>query len=217
MRFDNNKETIEDIPTINIVYILDSSSSMSTKYENAKRGFLEELSELSTRTDVKYTFTFVEFSSNLTTHIYKEVNLDVVNKALLNLRMLGGMTSLHDAVGETLSKLTRDNIEGEKTLVNIATDGGENNSRKFRAGDVKELTASAEKLGFTVTFVGTVADTKVAVQDYGLKMSNTLNHDNTAKGMEKMSRTRSAATKQYSSFVVAGQDVSEDFYTKFKE
>ena len=53
------KETANTIPTINIVYILDSSGSMRSKYENAKNGFLEEIAELSKITDVNYTFTFV--------------------------------------------------------------------------------------------------------------------------------------------------------------
>lgn len=217
MRIDNKqpiKVENQNI-TVDIVYILDSSGSMmGSKYNEGKNGFIEEFNTLSSQVDINYSFTLIEFDryDRIRTHFYKENNKTIISSKLETLRVFGDMTALHDAVGNTLTTLLKDN-RGNKTLVSIITDGDNNDSRVFNSNSVKELISKCEKEGFTITFIGTEKDTNVAIRSYGISKSNTLTHDNTGDGFRKMSATRTSATLNYSKKLMKGEAVTEEFYS----
>lgn len=198
-------------PVIHIVNILDASSSMEgSKFDNALKGINSEFKELRESKDITYLGTFVSFSYR------NQINTLVSKKSVHQIQHLApradGMTALYDAIGRTLTQVKKEHVAGEKVLVNIFTDGQENNSTTWNAGTTQELIKECEALGFTVTFVGTPTDVADVVKRLSIKASNTLTHNNTGAGVEASFKTRSAATKTYSAKVLRGEDVSVGFY-----
>jgi uncharacterized protein YegL len=206
-------------PKIHIVNILDVSSSMSGgKFEKAFSGIVNEVKEFQTDTNTDYTATFVSFSyeDQIKRH-YFNTPISQVKTPILHAE---GMTALNRAVGETLEGLLLLDNKDVKTIVSIFTDGGENASRgsKYASKDsVAEVIKEAEKAGITITFIGTEYDTKTVIQDFGIKFSNTLVHDNTADSIAKSFKTKLGATIAYSANVSRGASQEElltGFYQK---
>lgn len=202
-------------PVINNVHILDISGSMGgEKLKSAIIGINDEVRELQQNKEAIFTHTLVTFSGS--TQITSVYFLEPINNVKdFNTKDIG-MTALYQAIGETLEKLFSKVKFGEKTLVKIFTDGGENGSvGKYKDTKVlREFIKTCEGNGFTITFVGTQTDTENIIKQLSIDSSNTLVHDNTTFGIKKMANTRSVATANYVSAVVAGEDVLTGFYTK---
>jgi len=203
----------EDVvkPTIHIVNILDASDSMSgTKFNNALSGINSEFSEMKQDTQVTYLGTLITFSysSDIEIDLFKRN----VNEIIPIKSRTRGMTALYDAIGVTLSKVKEAQGKDEKVLVNIFTDGQENDSRKWTAKTTQKLIKECEALGFTITFVGTSGDVAKMKVALSIDDSNTLVHNNTGAGVAESFRTRSAATKAYSKKVLNNEEVLTGFY-----
>jgi len=208
-----SKTTSKSRPTIHVVDVLDSSGSMSGgKHSAAKKGINMGVGGLKADTaNVNYTYTLCDFSDDL---IFRHVKsqLSEVKEFKGNTR---GSTALFDAIGTTIEKIKTDGgtiKSTDKVLVNIYTDGQENASRHFTATAIDSLIKSLSEVGWTFTFIGTASDVAYAQRVLSIKDSNTLVHDNTARGLEKSFVANTAARTSYSSKVSAGEDVSEGFY-----
>jgi uncharacterized protein YegL len=213
--FKRNDPVVEETPTIHNVYILDASGSMhGPKIQNAIIGINDEIRELKKDLTVNYTQTIVDFadSNDIKTTMYK---VPISTCGIFHTRDRG-MTALNQAVGETLTRLSKDNKKGEKILVKIFTDGGENNSRGQFADPktLAELIKQCEANDFTVTFVGTSYDVNNVINTLKIDASNTLTHDNTARGVQTAFMASAGATMLYSANVKAKKSVSKNFYSK---
>lgn len=205
-------------PKIHIVNILDVSSSMDGgKFDKAFEGIKNEIKEFSTDVNTDYTATFVSFSygNKIIRHYFNTPIVDVKTPSLY----ASGMTALNQAVGETLEGLLKLDNNGVKTIVSIFTDGGENASGgKYGSNQaVAEIIKEAEKAGITVTFIGTTNDTRDVINNFKIQVSNTLVHDNTAKGIEMSFKTKLGATRSYSANVSRGasnEELLTGFYSK---
>lgn len=204
------------IPTIHNVHILDASGSMrGGKLQNAVRGINEEIEQLKKDKTVNYTQTIVDFSSfgdRMVRYFMSPID-NIVEKYTCHDR---GMTALYDAIGLSLEGV-RDKVKtGEKVLVKIFTDGGENDSRsKWRSpSQLNKFVKELEEVGFTITFVGTKQDVAHIVKALSIDESNTLVHDNTPKGVERSFAMGASATMSYAADLKAGKDVSRGFYSK---
>lgn len=211
----SSKKKQGPIPTIHNVHILDASGSMAgPKLRNAIAGINGEITELQRDTTANYTQTIVDFSYpyDIVTHMYK---VPIASCKTFNTRDRG-TTALNQAVGETLQRLLADNKNDEKVLVKIFTDGGENNSTgTFKdPKNLSELIKECEGKGFTVTFVGTENDVKIVVRDLGIFASNTLTHDNTARGVQASYTASAGATMSYAKKVLRKESVTENFFSK---
>lgn len=207
----------ESKPTVHIVNLLDASSSMSGgKFDSALAGINAEIVELKTKTDVNYIYTLVKFSCNTKIEkLYSGVPLSEVGTIV---ETAWGNTALNQALGETLVNLRNTN-KGERVLVSVFTDGQENDSRgEFRSNSVlQNLIKECEKIGFTITFIGTDRDVRNVVQNLSINITNTLVHDNTTRGIEKSLKTKLGSTVMYSSKVAAGasnEELLTGFYSK---
>lgn len=234
MRVEINYQVTQVQPTtdkieIIDVYLLDCSGSMGsvfnpgTKLYNAINGIKENVKASLAETNTKNTVIVATFdvlrrldgvfSPQKTAHPYfinSEKDLEFLNSQASK---HGNSTALYDAIGE-LIEFIRTNHPGKKVIFKIFTDGKENASHKFKVFTIKEMISKLENEGWTFTFVGTELDVKSMVKALNIEMSNTLVHDNTAKGMlESMEVTR-GAMKSYSTKVAKGLDVSKDFYKK---
>lgn len=208
-------------PTIIVVDILDASVSMGTlqsqnsKISKAYNGIRTGLHDLKdNKTEVDYRYGVCVFSEpGLYDFIAPKKVSEVRNMPEIN---MGGSTALYDAIGNTLNTLLDMKKSSEykkaKVLVNIYTDGIENNSKKFNSSSVKELIQKAESNEFTITFVGTDSDVQMIQRNINIDASNTLGYDGTAKGLEKAMTATLDSRFVYTSNVVAGKEVTRGFY-----
>ncbi len=210
MRVNFNQPVVntEKKTVVNIV-VLDSSGSMKgSKWHSGIELINTEFEEYKKQNDVNVVYSTVIFSDNVSIKQWREANptmLDVVKE------FQGNYTSLNDAIGITIQRALDENIT-DQVLIKIVTDGGENHSRSYRVGQVRDLILKAQDKGWTITFAGTEEDVQTAQRLYGVDASNTVVHDNTGAGFEKMSAQTVIATRSMFKSYAAGQDVSKGFY-----
>lgn len=201
-----------DKPTIHNVYIVDTSASMGgSKLEAVVEGINEEIASLKKETNAHYLQTVVEFNVRTNIKVLADrVPIQEIGKIQLTSR---GTTALYQATGETLQALSSDE-NSDRILVKIFTDGSENSSAgKYSDPDILgELIKYCEKRNFTITFVGTEQDVNRIIRILGIDQSNTLAHNNTAKGVAKVFKASREATINYSVRVNKGEDVTRGFY-----
>lgn len=208
--------------TVHNVHLLDASGSMvGGKYKNAIGGIKEEIALLANdKSRVKYTQTIIEFTSGWGIHGTVERRHTVVGdlKAALDFVPMGtdGGTPLYEALGNTLELMKEKKKQGEKVLVKVFTDGGENSSAgRFANPKVLfDLIKECEANDFTVTFVGTPTDTMTVIAKLGIDKSNTLTHNNTAEGVVFAFQQSASSTVSYSKSAIRGEDVTRGFYSK---
>lgn len=210
------------VPTIFVIDILDASVSMgsllnkSSKISKADEGIKIGIADLkNSKIEANYHYGICIFSEPDMYQFEAPKKLDTFTR-VPDYKM-GGSTALYDAIGITLNKVLdmKNNVEHKdtKVLVNIYTDGIENDSREFRnPSKVKELIGKAEKNGFTVTFVGTDSDVKKVQENINIDASNTLVYDGSAKGLEKAMVQTSSARMDFMSAVSNGEEVTRGFY-----
>lgn len=206
-----NKKTKKSTNTIHIVDIIDCSGSMSGgKISNAVKGINEGIDELSKdKSGATHTYTLCNFSGSSDIQFdYIVAPLKIVKKVRFSPR---GMTALYDAIGTTIKKVQENIKKGDKVLVNIYTDGGENGSARFNSESVGELIENL-KGTFTVTFIGTQRDTELVISKLNIDSSNTLAYDGSASGLGKTLQKTRSARAVYSKAVVAGENVATGFY-----
>lgn len=199
---------------IHVVDILDASGSMSgSKFSNATEGIRKGIDELLSETETNYTHSFIDFSGRF----------DIVNRWWkTHPRHVGtlpwttrGSTALNQAVGQTLETLIRESGDGQKVLVNIYTDGGENDSKaEWTYQRVQSLIKEAEGKGITVTFVGLKNDVQTAINMYHVHESNTMTYDGSGAGLAVTMAATVNLRKKYATKAKRGEDVSRGFYKK---
>ncbi len=206
-----------DKPVILVIDVLDRSGSMgslsheASKIAHAVKGINQSVENLKAEEPalgVIYKHVFIHFDTDIVVSQVRNIG-DV---PYLSVDGRGG-TSLNDAIIKAINKAIDSKQEGEKALINIYTDGGENSSRSSKQ-QANNAIKQAEKQDVVVTFVGTKYDTQNAIRDYGLHESNTLSYDGTARGMSMSVQQTSSARSTFSKKVVSGEDVRTGFYKK---
>jgi len=199
------------LPIVYNVDILDASGSMSGgKYNNSCVGVKKGFVDLAENKEVKFNFTLVEF-----------VERGRINEPFTAVEKVpefkfagsvGNNTPLYRTVFDTITRM-RKLAKGEKVLVKVYTDGGNNTEYEYTAKCAR-LIKEVEKEGFTVTFVATEQDIVKITKDLSLDESNTLKVKNDARGFEMAFTSSLGSTQLYASKVSRGEDVSKGFYKK---
>lgn len=201
-------------PTIHIVDIIDCSDSMrGPKIKGAVEGINNGVSELKKDTIANYTYTLCDFSGRGDAN-YSQIKtpIDRVSTVYFTTR---NMTALYDAIDNTLDILEKQVNADEKVLINIYTDGQDNQS-KLKASDIAKRIERLKVRGYTVTFIGTNSDTDFIVKNMGVDESNTLKYDGSGEGLTMSMQANSASRSAYATKVAAGEDVSKGFYKDIK-
>ena len=163
----NTSKSSSKKPTIIIIDVLDRSGSMgslassNSKITNAVRGInsgVEKLKEDESILGVEYKHVFIYFDTEICVSNLESIK----NVGYLSVDGRGG-TALNDAIMSAISMAMKHKKDEDKVLINIYTDGGENASKEFTYADVKKEISLVEKLGVTVTFIGTKYDTNYAI------------------------------------------------------
>lgn len=201
-RISQSTSTLVSVGIHNIV-ILDRSGSMQgEKYHAAVEGI--KMDYETCKKEGFHSYTFAQFDDT-----YDCKSYDFIAE-LVFLRP-SGYTALYDAIYNTLTNTVIP--VGDKVLVKIFTDGGENSSRRG-AKEVQQLIKACEAKGYTITFVGTKHDVQVIQQALSIDASNTAIHDNTGAGVQEVFRSSAQATSEYTKSISLGEDVSRGFFTK---
>ena len=208
-------DKLKEKPIIHIVDIIDCSDSMNGhKIKSAIEGINRGIDNLKKDKTVDYTYTLCDFSSRYNISFkYTKCPLSAVNSVYLTSR---GKTALYDAIGMTLDKIKLSKKPDEKVLVNIYTDGDENDSEIYTSDSLNILITMLKSDGFTITFIGIVKDINSIIKKLNIHDSNTLAYDGSAKGLEMSLEKTITARKRYSKSVVDGEDVSTGFYKNIK-
>lgn len=186
-------------------------SHSGSKISNAVQGINEAVKNLGAEEEalgVIYKHIFIHFDNAI---IVSGVR-NIAEVPHLSVDGRGG-TALNDAIIKAVDTAIESKEKGEKALINIYTDGGENASRSTKEAANKAIKAG-EKQDVVVTFIGTKYDTATAIQNYGIHASNTTVYDGTANGMFMSMQETSSARSAFSKKVVDGEDVSTGFYKK---
>lgn len=144
--------------TTRVLVIQDKSGSMGNRVSETIDGYNEYINGLKSDDSDDAYLTLVQFDNQY--EVIEEgkpvADLIPLNNDTYSVR---GATALLDAVGRGISDLKKEMHKGERALVVIMTDGGENASREYSKHAVNDLIASCEKDGnWTFIFLGAGQD-----------------------------------------------------------
>lgn len=193
--------------------IIDASGSMSDKVEEVQGGLNQLFKELKedeqTTPSVMNRITVVDFSS------HGDFNELYVNADPSNLKELQkgdyvprSMTALYDAIGKAFLLVP---AKHDGVLVTIFTDGLENDSKEFKAADIKSLIQANEDKGWTITFMGTTQASMLEAERIGITRDKRLTYANDKKGTSYAFSKMSSARKKYQSAVLKETVVDDIF------
>lgn len=200
----------DNVPVKNVkmhkVVILDGSGSMQgEKYNNAELGVKQDYEACKNEFN---DYLLVEFSNYNTSVLYNFTTP-------LKFKPSYGGTALYDTIVQVFTMLLN-TPEDEKVLVQIFTDGEDLHSMPQSKQKAKQLIEQFNAKGWTVTFVGTKEDVEDIQMNLSIDSTNTLVHDNTAKGVKSSFETYTAATSLYTKAVKQGESVTRGFFKSIK-
>lgn len=198
-------------PIIHVIDVVDCSSSMNwgNKIQAATLGVNDGVTDMKKNTEVDFRYSLLTFSyrTNIKFKVLKASIGEVNNLQFAT----GGNTALYDAVGKAITTFKDVAEKGEKVLINVYTDGEENESKVYTKHSIGKLIEEVSNI-ITVTFIGTEVDTKNVIRDMNIHYSNTLSYDGTAEGLAKSINSTIDARTVYASNVSQGNDVRTGFY-----
>ena len=157
-----------DLKRILVLFIQDRSGSMSTNWIETLGGFRAFVEELRLKDDIDYRFSLTVFDDRvdnvLTAVPLKDVKIEILAKYPPR-----GMTSLFDAVADTIQANATMATEVEKVICIIATDGENNASHKWGKDSLHTLIDSKLREGnWTFQYFGTQPETWADAANIGL-------------------------------------------------
>ena len=181
-----------------LVFILDSSGSMSTLRDDTIGGFNTML-EKQRDTEGKCYVSTVMFADDSKV-VHDRRPLEEVPELTRKDYEPMGCTALYDAVGSAIRhianihKYARKEDIPDKTLFVITTDGMENASHNFTAKEVRRLISKEqEKYGWEFIFLGANIDAAAAAADIGISEERAVNYKASRSGTAKLFRAVGSA------------------------
>ena len=166
--------------TLDVIFILDKSGSMSGSEENTITSFNEYL-EKEKKNKFETRITTVLFSDEYK-YLYKQKNVKEVNKLTRKEYFVGGCTALYDALGNAINYI--DSKKTDKVMFIIITDGYENASREFNKDKIKEMIAKHSSFEFV--YIGADIDSYAAGTSIGIKRKNIANYKKDKMGTKML-------------------------------
>lgn len=163
--------------TLDVVFILDKSGSMSGSEENTITSFNEYL-EREKNNKFKTRITTLLFSDNYK-YLYKSKDITKVDKLTNKEYYVEGCTALYDALGNAINYI--DNQKTDKVMFIIITDGYENASKEFDKNKIKALIDNHSNYEFI--YIGADIDSFQTGNNIGIKNDNIANYKKDRKGI----------------------------------
>lgn len=184
-----------------LVFILDRSGSMAGLEDDTVGGFNAMIEKQKKQEGECLVSTVLFDTENHLVH--DRLRLSDVPKLTQREYTPGGCTALLDAIGESVSHISkihryaREEDVPEHTMFVITTDGMENASRRYDAAEVKEMIRrQKEKFGWEFIFMGANIDAIETAKKYGIDPSKAVNYHRDSHGTklnyEVMSETISS-------------------------
>lgn len=180
-----------------ISYVLDRSQSMQRVRFTTISTF-NEFVDAQRHIRGKTTLSLTLFNTNVS-EVYEVTDLDGVSPLNETRYVPAGMTALFDAAGRTivstgsrLSMMPEHERPGHVLFV-IQTDGLENSSRQYTAGQLASMRQHQEQVyGWTFLFLG--ADQDAWANPLGIAPGNTISYSNTDDDVRRVADTVGAYT-----------------------
>lgn len=185
---------------VEIVVIADRSGSMGSIREEAIGGynaFLQDQQAL----DGEANLTLVLFDDQYEVPV-KSVAIKDVPPLTTETFVPRGFTAMNDAIGKALTDLEAKNPD--RAIIVIITDGAENASKEYTAGQVKDKIKAAEDKGWQVQFLAANIDAFQAGGALGISAHTTLSFTADAVGINTAYAQVSNATRSYRSTDIQG-------------
>ena len=144
---------------INLVFVIDESSSMSPSRQDVTEGFKSVVEEQKKIKDGRVSVSLYTFASEVKT-VYKAKDINEIDG--IDYKPMG-MTAMNDGIGFAIDDIGKwlyeKDQKGEempsKTLVVVMTDGYENSSKEYTIEQVKEkITHQTEKYSWEFVYIG---------------------------------------------------------------
>lgn len=164
-----------------IVFLLDKSGSMGGLEEDTIGGynsFIEKQKQL--EGEVRLTTVLFDHEYQL---LHDNVDIRKAKKLTSKDYYVGGSTSLMDAIGTTISLVSKRN-KGNKVIFVITTDGMENSSREYSKDKVSKLIKSKKDWEFI--YLGANIDAYQEGMAIGINRKNISNYHASKEGTRAM-------------------------------
>jgi hypothetical protein len=173
-------------PTTHVLLVVDDSGSMASVANDVRGGFNSYVDSLIADKDVKYSVTVGIFGSKYHTHAVGEKPKNVQKLDSRNYRAEQWSTSLYDAIAKTIQDFETANPnlpKGDKVLLVIQTDGGDNSSKEFTRDSVRSM-IEARQSGETwnILFLGAGMDAWSTGSGLGIAKGSVFQTEHTPQG-----------------------------------
>jgi len=158
-----------------VAFLLDESGSMSSCYEETVTGFNEYVQSFKKAKDNVF-LTLTKFNGDHTSVVYKNKRIHEVPKLSEKNYSPASITPLYDAIGKTITTLTKklDSVLKPKVLFVVMTDGYENASKEYNLDSIKKLIKQKEKDDWSFVYMGADQDAWANSKDMGFARGNTM-------------------------------------------
>ena len=189
-----------------LVFILDKSGSMYGREEDTIGGFNATVKEQK-ETGNRVYVTSVLFSDEHKILIDR-LPIEEVREMERNDFRVGGCTALIDTIGDTIEHIGKvqhytKSDPVDKTIFVIITDGLENASRKYSAGEVRKMIEGKKEKGWEFLFLGANIEAVETARRYGIDEDRAVNYHNDEEGIRTV-------YKAVSGFVTASMKAGDE-------
>ena len=182
MKKEKNKE-------INIVFLLDRSGSMHGVETDTIGGYN---SYIKSRIKDNAYITTILFDDKYEI-LNKNTPIKEVNTLTEKDYYTRGSTALLDAIGKATNYM--DELNKEKVIFIITTDGYENSSTDYTKEQIKEIINNHKNWEFV--YIGADIDSYTEASSIGIKSTNTANYKKNKKGISNLFASVSKLSKMY--------------------
>lgn len=171
-----------------LVFILDRSGSMEGLESDTIGGFNGMLIKQKKETG-EANVTTVLFDDQLEI-VHDRFPIDIVNPLSDEDYYVRGCTALLDAVGATVKKIENiqnrlpEELQAEKIIFVITTDGQENASQEYSAKMVKKMIERNQEKGWQFLFLGANMDAAEEAEKIGIRKSHAASYRNDSRGVQ---------------------------------
>ena len=171
-----------------LVFILDRSGSMGG-LENDTIGGFNGMLQKQKKEEGEANVTTVLFDDEIET-IHDRFPIHIVKPLTDQDYYVRGCTALLDAVGSTVKKVENiqnhlpEEMQAEKIIFVITTDGEENASQEYSSKMVKKMIEKQQEKGWQFLFLGANIDAATEAEKIGIKKSHAATYKNDAKGVQ---------------------------------
>ncbi len=185
-----------------LVFILDKSGSMSGLEKDTIGGFNGMLQK-QREAEGECRITTVLFDNRYEL-LHDRIDIRGVGAMTEKEYTVGGSTALLDAMGRTIRKIaavqehTAEECRAEEVIFVVITDGEENSSREFSAGQVREMVkARKERDGWEFIFLGANIDAVETAGRFGISADRAVEYVPDSAGTSLNFAVMSAAVSEF--------------------